>query len=235
MIWRRTLEIHVFPHIGDRLVTELTTSDLESLLKPIMRTQLPTSETVRYLLGIIMQWVYVSGLRPDNPAGERLSAGLPHTQRKKVHHAAVPHSQVSSLITAIRRSDAYITHKLGLEILILTALRSGEVRGALWKEIDFDRAVWTIPAERMKIRKKHRVPLSDQALAVLRDARQLGDGQEFVFPSVRGVRLHDARFADLIRILGFKGVPHRNLSTILRQRRLGFTEQAEASQPRPAG
>ena len=213
IIWTRTLEIHVFPHIGDRLVTTLETPHFDSILQPMMRTQLPTAESVRYIVNIIMQWVYVSGFRPDNPAGERLTAGLPRTRRRKKHHRTIPHSQIAALVAALRGSDAYITHKLGLEMLILTALRSGEVREALWEEFDIDRAVWTIPAKRMKIRKVHRVPLCDRALAILREVRQLGDGQGLVFPSVRGGKLYAASFADLLCNLEFNAVPHGLRST----------------------
>ena len=213
VVWTRTLEIHVFPHIGDRRVTELDTRDFLDIVKPLMDTQIPTAETVRYLMSTTMQWAYISGFCPDNPAGERLSAGLPRVTRKKKPHPAVPHERIASFLKALRGADGYITWRLGLELLILTATRSGEVRGAVWEEIDLDKAIWIIPAGRMKTRIAHRVPLGPEALAVLFAARELGDGTGLVFPSQSGGEYYAQYFSGLVHDLGFKAVPHGFRST----------------------
>ena len=108
----------------------------------------------------------------------------------------------------VRGSRAYPTTVLAFEFLVLTACRSGEVRGARWEEMDLEAREWRIPGERMKANRAHRVPLSTGALAVLRDARHVAEGSELVFPSVRGHRLSDATISKMVRELGIGAVPH---------------------------
>ena len=108
----------------------------------------------------------------------------------------------------VRASRAYPTTVLAFEFLVLTACRSGEVRGARWEEMDLEAREWRIPAERMKTNREHRVPLSTGALAVLREARRVVDGSTLVFPSVRGRALSDATISKMVRELGIPAVPH---------------------------
>ncbi len=98
--------------------------------------------------------------------------------------------------------------KLAFEFLVLTAARSGEVRGARWEEVDFENAIWTVPAERMKAARKHRVPLSPRAIGVLRRAKGLADGSGLVFPSPTGRSLSPSTLSKLVRELGIAAVPH---------------------------
>ena len=98
--------------------------------------------------------------------------------------------------------------KLAFEFLVLTAARSGEVRLAHWAEIDPDNEIWTVPAERMKTHREHRVPLSGRALEVLREARKYADGSGLVFPSLSGRALSDATMSKLLREQGIAAVPH---------------------------
>ncbi|MDE2971552.1 MAG: site-specific integrase, partial [Acidobacteriota bacterium] len=105
-------------------------------------------------------------------------------------------------------SRAYPSTVLAFEFLVLTACRSGEVRGARWDEVDLEAREWRIPSERMKTNREHRVPLSTGALAVLRQARALSDDSALVFPSVRGRRLSDATISKMVRELGIGAVPH---------------------------
>ena len=207
-IWIRCLEIHAFPKIGNRLVTEITTEELVSLLEPVLKKKPPMGHRTRQGIQAVMQWVCVNGYRPDNPVGKRLTKLLPRIKHEKEHHPAVPHSQVAGVLDAVRNFKAWISHKLGLEFLVLTAARSGEVRGAVWDEISFELALWTIPAERMKNGEKHCVPLSSQALGILKRARELGEGTGLVFPSKRGFELRDMVFSKLLRDLGAQCVPH---------------------------
>jgi len=108
----------------------------------------------------------------------------------------------------VRASGAYPSTVLAFEFLVLTACRSGEVRGARWDEVDIEAREWRIPPERMKANREHRVPLSNGALAVLRQARALSPDSELVFPSVRGGRLSDATISKMVRELGIGAVPH---------------------------
>ena len=108
----------------------------------------------------------------------------------------------------MRASEAWPATKLALEFLTLTACRSGEVRGARWKEIDLAAREWIVPAERMKAGRAQRVPLAARALEVLDVARELSDGSGLVFPSVRGLQLSDNTLSKLLRNLGIAAVPH---------------------------
>ena len=155
-----------------------------------------------------MKWAVAQGHRPDNPAGDALGAALPRRGAALEHQRALPHSEVGAALKRIRSADAYVGTRLAFQFLVLTAARSGEVRGALWQEIDCDDAVWTIPGERMKAGRLHRVPLSDRALEILHEARELADSGGIVFPSPRGLVLHQAVLAGLARDLEIGAVPH---------------------------
>ena len=115
---------------------------------------------------------------------------------------------MAGAIQAVRASRASAPVKLAFEFLVLMAARSGEVRLATWDEMDLDAAVWLVPGARMKAKRDHRVPLSGQALAILRDAQRLGDGTGLVFPSPRGKPLSDMTLSKLIKELVFPAVPH---------------------------
>ena len=107
----------------------------------------------------------------------------------------------------MRASRAYLTTVLAFEFLVLTACRSGEVRGARWGQMDIEAREWRIPAERMKTNRGHRIPLSTRALAVLCEARALADGSGLVFPSARDRPLSDATISKMVRELGIPAVP----------------------------
>ena len=144
----------------------------------------------------------------DNPAGEAIRAALPKPGRVQKHLRALPYGEVAGAIDAIRRSGAGASVKLGIEFLALTACRSGEVRGARWEEIHVEGGVWTIPPERMKSRREHRVPLSGRAREILAEAKAHAPRSELVFPSARGLQLQALAFSDLFRELGIAAVPH---------------------------
>ena len=155
-----------------------------------------------------MQWAIAQGLRIDNPAGDAISAALPKHTAVQKHQRALPHAEVGAALRRVRRCDAYRGIPLAFEFLVLTATRSGEVREARWGEIDHNNVVWTIPAERMKNGREHRVPLSDRALEVLDDARELADADTWVFPSPTRRALHQSTLSGLMRDLGIDAVPH---------------------------
>ena len=155
-----------------------------------------------------MRWAVAQGYRDDNPAGAAISAALPRNGVRPRHHPALPYAEVSAAIQTVRTSGAYPATALAFEFLVLAACRNGEVRGALWKEIDLAGREWRIPAERMKANREHRVALSGRALAVLQEARALADGSGVVFPSARGGPLNEVAIAKLVRELGIGAVPH---------------------------
>ena len=124
------------------------------------------------------------------------------------HMRALPHGEVAEAIRKVRASKARPVVKLAFELLVLTATRSGEVRGAAWKEIDREAGVWTVPAGRTKGNREHRVPLCRRALEILEEARRLGRGSPLVFPSVGGKPIGNTAMSELLRELGIAAVPH---------------------------
>ena len=133
---------------------------------------------------------------------------LPNNGVKRKHQRALPHGGVRQALETIRATEAWPSTKLAFEFLVLTAARSGEVRLASWKEIDLEEAVWTIPGERMKANREHRVPLSGRALEVLREAREYCSGGKLVFPSLTGKPLSNATLSKLCRDNAISAVPH---------------------------
>ena len=163
---------------------------------------------MRQRIGAVMKWAVAEGYRQDNPAGDAIGAALPKNTVHRKHQTALPHAEVGAALATIQASDAYQATKLAFEFLVLTACRSGEVRGAQWQEVDLETATWTIPASRMKARLAHRVPLSERALAILHEARELKDESGLVFPSVTGRALTDSTISKLCRENNIGCVPH---------------------------
>ncbi len=206
--WRATLGTYAFPRIGDKTVDEVTTADVMDVLSPIWSTKRVTAKRVRQRIGSVMKWAIAQGLRMDNPAGDAISAALPKNTAVQKHQRALPHAEVGAALRRVRRCDAYPGIRLAFEFLVLTATRSGEARNADWGEIDCAAAVWTIPARRMKNGREHRVPLSNRALEVLDDARNLADAGGWVFPSPTGRALHQSTLSGLMHDLDIDAVPH---------------------------
>lgn len=141
---------------------------------------------------------YRPGLALRQPSGRDKS--------KSTHHASLPYEQVSSAIETVRNSHAHPITKLAFEFLVLTATRSGEVRGARWDEINDD--TWEIPISRMKTKKPHRAPLTERCLEILAEAEGLQDGSGLVFGNGNGKPQSDATISKLLRDLEIKAVPH---------------------------
>ena len=149
-----------------------------------------------------------------NPAGDAINGALAKQRRVSNHHRALPYGELPEALQAVRESTAGPSVKLAFEMLALTACRSGEIRGMNWDEVDLDEATWTVPGERMKIGRVHRVPLSDRATAILEEARSLGDGSGIVFRAPRdGGVLSNMAFTQLLRRLELDFVPHGLRST----------------------
>lgn len=213
--WSATLETYAFPFIGDMDVTAIDTQHILALLEPIWHSKTETATRVRGRVETVLDWAAVfSGHKLPNPArwAGHLDQILPKpTKIAKVrHHEAVPYKEVAPVAAAIAASAGQGAKALLFQVL--TAVRSGEAREALWSEIDLESAVWTIPAERMKARREHRVPLSKQALALLAgQARK--EGCDYVFPSESGKALSDMTLTAVMRRMGLTAVPHGFRST----------------------
>lgn len=201
--WTNTLATYASPLIGALPVAMVDTGLIVKVLSPIWNTKTETAMRLRGRIERILGWATVSKFRDgDNPAQWRnhlqnLLAD-PHKIAKVSNHPALPWTQMKSFMRELRKSPGVGAR--ALEFAILTAARSGEVRGALWKEIDFDAKLWIVPAERMKAGKEHRVPLSTGARRLLKGLSVKGD---IVFPGrKKGSFLSDMSLTAVLRRLG---------------------------------
>lgn len=208
--WINTLTTYAYPFIGKKRVDIIDSSDVLAVLMPIWNSHPETARRVRQRIGTVLDWAIAQSWRTDNPTKATIK-GLPKHDRSKVEHRkALPYEKVSDAIAKIRASDAGVATKLAFEFLVLTATRSGETREALWSEFDLTKAVWTIPASRMKAKKLHRIPLSARCLAILEEAKALKrDSDDLVFPGTKeGRPLSDMTLSKLVKELGIDAVPH---------------------------
>ena len=196
-----------FPHIGGIPVAEVTGADVIETLRHVWHRHPATARRLRQRVNTVMEWAVAMEYRADNPCG-RVGLVLGRQQDRVRHMPALPHGEVAAAVAAVRGSGARRVVRLAFELLVLTAARSGEVRGAGWAEMDVAGRVWTIPGTRMKGKRDHRVPLCGRALAVLEAARGLGAAGGLVFPTSRGRPLKDMALSGVLRVLGVAAVPH---------------------------
>ena len=202
--WMQSLERYVFPSLGAMRVNRIQRAHVLAILEPIWTIKPAISRKVRQRIRAVFSYAQAHGFIEINPAGEIINAALPSMPAVKQHFRALPYQEVSAALETVDASRSAWAPRLCLRFLILTAARSGEARGALWDEIDFDSATWTIPGARMKAGQEHRVPLSDQALEVLERARILDDNSGLVFPSPMkpGRPLSDMTLTKILRDTG---------------------------------
>ena len=185
--WTSTLEMYVYPVFGFLPVGDIDTKLVMNVLDPIWQAKTETASRVRGRIEAILDWASVRGHREgENPArwkGHLANLLPPKSKVSKVkHHAALPYGGVGSFMVQLAKRDSVSAR--GLEFQILTAARTGEVMGATWSEIDLDKAIWTIPADRMKADKEHRVPLPEKAVVILSEMLDVAVS-EFVFPGAQ--------------------------------------------------
>ena len=213
--WAATLKTYAYPIIGNMPVDQVEITHIVSVLSPIWTTKTETATRLRARLESVISWATVSRYRRgDNPARWRgnLDAVLakPGKVAKVVHHAALPIGQLPAFMRALRKREGMAAR--ALEFLILTAARSGEVRGATWDEIDLRGKVWTIPADRMKAGKEHRVPLVPRVVKLLKTLPRIAD-ETHVFPAPRGGALSDMTLSAVMKRMEVDAVPHGFRST----------------------
>ena len=206
-LWLSSLERYAVPRIGKMPISEVTSADVIGILAPIWHDMPPTARKLRQRIRAVMEWAVAMGLRPDNPC-DRIGPVLGSQGGVVRHMRALPHGQVSAAIETVRRSNARPVVKLAFEFLVLTATRSGEVRGALWTEIDRGEGAWIIPARRTKAAREHRVPLCRRALEILEEARAPDRGSPLVFPGLRRNPIATTALSELLRELKIAAVPH---------------------------
>ena len=207
--WLSTLQSYVFPTIGGLKVNEISRKHVVEALSPIWTAKPETGRRVRQRIRAVMDRAVALEYIDYNPAGDAINGALTKLPRVKAHHRALPYRELPAALQAVRDSTASPSVKLAFEMLALTACRSGKVRGMTWNEVDLKTATWTVPADRMKAGKLHRVPLSRRALAFLGEAHSLSEGEGLVFPGPRsGSPLSDVTFTRMLWRLRLDFVPH---------------------------
>ena len=222
--WQNTLNSYANPVIGKLLVADVALPHVLAVLEPIWRTKTETASRLRGRIEAVLDWAAARGHRPEsNPARWKglLDKLLPAPGKiaKTEHHRALPYADLPNFMKQLSAQEGVAARTL--EFAILTACRSGEVRGARWEEFDLDAGIWVVPAERMKAGKEHRVPLSDAARAIVR--AQFGASYcEYVFPSSHhpkpgddrtGKPLSDMALSGVLRRMEASAVPHGFRST----------------------
>ena len=224
--WQNTLATYAFPKIGQLPVAAIDTGLVLSVLQQetgedkaqLWHAKTETASRLRGRLESILDWAAFRGYREgENPA--RWKGHLEHElpARSKVqkveHHAALPYAELGAFMVELRKREGLSAR--ALEFAILCASRSGEVRGATWAEIDLPGRIWTVPAERMKAGKEHRVPLSDEAVKLLEALPRIV-GNDYVFPAPRGGQLSDMALTAVLRRMERGGLTQHGFRSTFR-------------------
>ncbi|MBU7587939.1 MAG: integrase arm-type DNA-binding domain-containing protein [Sphingopyxis terrae] len=199
--WSATLETYAYPKLGALPVAAIDTGLIQDVLRPIWGVKTETASRLRGRIESVLDWAKVNGYREgENPARWRghLDKLLPARNKvqKVEHHAALPYAEVGAFMADLRKRDGISAR--ALEFSVLCASRSGEVRNATWAEFDLVGNVWTVPGDRMKAGKEHRIPLSDAAVALLK-ALPRATGSDYVFPAPRGGALSDMALTAVLK------------------------------------
>jgi len=220
--WENTLDTYAYPHFGDKHIKDVDTEDVTNAVRPLWSTKNETMVRVRNRIELVLSWAAAQGYRPKgfNPAQWRghLDQVLPKPSKvnKRTSFEAMPIDGMYAFMQRLAVMEG--TSARCLEFTILCACRSGESRGALWSEIDIDAGIWSVPAERMKAKRPHRVPLSDAAIKLLQKlpgfANEQGEAVDLVFPGQSGDKpLSDMSLTACMRRMKLTAVPHGFRST----------------------
>lgn len=198
--WLSTLKAYAFPRFGSLRVDQIGPGQVRDALADIWLTKPETARRVRQRIGKVLDYAHGNGWRPAFTMAA-VNGSLPEQPNKSGRHEAMPYAQVPAFLEALRERTSM--GRLALEALILTAARSGEIRGARWSELDLDAGTWTVPAERMKAKKEHVVPLSPAAIDVFKRAAVFRiEGTDLVFYGAkRGKPLSDMTLLKVLRDL----------------------------------
>lgn len=217
--WLSTLEAYAFPTLGALPVADVDTALVTACLQPIWTTKTETASRVRGRIEAVLSWATANNLRQgENPARwrghlDKLLA-KPSQVATVEHHPALPYKEVGAFMQALKQTGGMGAR--ALEFAILTAARSGEVRGATWGEFDLTERLWRIPAGRMKARREHVIPLSDAALALLRALPRV-EGDAHVFPSAKPNRpLSDMTMTAVLKRMGRAGLTQHGFRSTFR-------------------
>ena len=211
--WLQSLETYVFPAFGKRTVDKINAGDVLTAIGPIWNEKHNTANRILRRIKSVFDFCIVKGyltvdvngvrVTQPNPA-DSVRIALPKRNGGSKHHESLPYAQLPAFIQKLRVSQSAIAVKLAFEFLVLTVSRTSEVLDAKWSEFDLDAKVWTIPAERMKMKEPHRVPLSDRSIEILKLAKQFNDA-DILFPGrYAGQPLSNMAFLMALRRLGYE-------------------------------
>ncbi|MEM1381137.1 MAG: site-specific integrase [Pseudomonadota bacterium] len=204
--WLLVLEKHAFPKLGDKPISEVSSAHILEAVQPIWLEKQETARRVKQRIGIILDWGHAHNHRAEPAPMRAVDAALKKQKRSaKKHFAAMPYRELPEFLHRLDRLEGM--GALGLRFLILTAARSGEVRGATWNEIDEAARTWTIPSDRMKAGDEHVVPLSDAAISILDAVKLLRRDvqQSLLFPGQRIKPMSDMTLAKALKSAGGVG------------------------------
>ncbi|MFN4160039.1 MAG: tyrosine-type recombinase/integrase [Gemmobacter sp.] len=209
-IWLSAIQRHASPKIGESPIHTITRADVLDVLKPVAKATPESARRLRHSMGQVFAWAFGEGHCESNPVQAIGKLALPKVAKGLNRHAAMPWRDVPAFWWALDGREG--VSALTLQFLILTAARSGEARGARWCEIDVEGKAWNIPGERMKAGLPHRVPLTDEALAVLKRAKGLD--ADFVFPSAQRAKDGSAKpQSDMVFAALFKRMRIESITT----------------------
>jgi integrase len=223
--WSATLETYAYPVFGSRPVAVIDTTLVLEVVEPLWATKTETASRLRGRIERVLGWATFRGYRQgENPARwkDHLDHHLPLRSdvRKVKHHASLPYGELGEFMSDLTKREGMSAR--ALEFSVLCASRSGEVRFATWDEVDFERRLWKIPADRMKAGKEHVVPLSEAALGILKKQRALPpfegqDGPAYVFPAPRGGPLSDMALTAVLKRMERPGLTQHGFRSTFRE------------------
>ena len=176
-------KIHVLPKIGELPVSQITSSDILSVLSPIWNTRTDTARKLKQRIRLIIKWARAKGFFQGDDPVELAEQALPRKKRSDNHHKSLSYKNVPDLIVKIKESKISLPTQLAIQFTILSACRTSEVLRASWDEIDMQNLIWTIPAKRMKTGKIHEVPISSGMKDILKDAKDKIGSPDYIFSS----------------------------------------------------
>ena len=176
----KRLETHVFPALGTRPIADITTHELLSVMRRIEEHSADLAHRQLQICGQILSYAVITQRATNNPTVSLRGALKPVVQKT---HAYIKPNELREFLSTLEAYDGALQTKLAMKFLLLTFVRTGELRGAQWTEIDWDKSEWRIPAERMKMKELHIVPLSRQAIAILNELLSITGKWRYVFPN----------------------------------------------------
>jgi integrase len=210
--WISSFDNHVFPLIGARRVDEIDSKAVLGVMEPIWTSIPDTARRILQRIGVVLDYAHIKGMIPQPVSLRSVRKGLPRQDRRVEHRQAMAYGDVPALMAKLVALPLSVGRD-ALKLAVLTATRSGEVRGAVWGEFDLDKAIWSIPAARMKMKEPHVVPLTEPALTLLRrlrDERLALDGEilpdRIVFTHYGARAISDVTMLKVLRDMKIEGI-----------------------------